>query len=810
MDEPIFQCQFCPLTFKARRTFYRHLQDAHPNPTTVGLPEAASVRPTNPERANSTNPERANPTNPQKASLTNPQKASLSNPQKASLTKPQKAQVKEPEAKTCKICAIEVETAELLKVHMKEHLEVQPQNFSCKDCNDKFVTKTDLTLHVKQCHSYTAAKCNKCQLKFETKQTLSEHVRNQHTPTICPKCKLHFPTRVEAKHHYYESHGKSLRDIGKSVKDKKSKMKREKNKQMSSIETKLKLKETVGDKNQEENPPKSIISRETDLGKNDLDRSQRMDISMEMMGADSGMEKLTMRDEKIENMIQSKILPDGNWPKVCLRRLDVFPGTLMPSTASVGQNQKNLSHSKDEQKPRERKRGSSSSDCGSESKQSRSERNFELPDIDDDDDDEQPDHDIRNNNLGSTSQQQSTPNLIEEFMRHDVCKSQTPQAVTDSSTPISRDNPGAIVSKSSSSESCTQVMKDAPFPRTQRINPDMAEACKPNAKSPVLRLAQHSSSLLIPDSRNIATSNVVVVGHEISSSQIFFNQISQCASEDLGSSLSSMDSCARSSSPLTPNNHERDLHEKLNDLPTGSEANGLMTVIESRSQMEVTTNDLRTECARHPPVSDSTPCMDNQNNSATANGVKKSNSLAEEKDDNQANNNQDSTTISLHSLSKNETSKSFSSNTSSRQSTTADRNSDTDAARSSRKTVRQNMFKFRTLANKLISHIGKLQLLLNNRYSADKMIMKQIYSNFDAVTAQWEKIETFIETISESEQESEYLDELMDEAEKLSDSVTKISRDVLAVPEDMAYAEKTCSELREMHVGFKEELNKNK
>ena len=114
------------------------------------------------------------------------------------------------------------------------------------------------------------------------------------------------------------------------------------------------------------------------------------------------------------------------------------------------------------------------------------------------------------------------------------------------------------------------------------------------------------------------------------------------------------------------------------------------------------------------------------------------------------------------------------------------------------------------MANKLISHIGKLQLLLNNRYSADKMIMKQIYSNFDAVTAQWEKIETFIETISESEQESEYLDELMDEAEKLSDSVTKISRDVLAVPEDMAYAEKTCSELREMHVGFKEELNKNK
>ena len=115
------------------------------------------------------------------------------------------------------------------------------------------------------------------------------------------------------------------------------------------------------------------------------------------------------------------------------------------------------------------------------------------------------------------------------------------------------------------------------------------------------------------------------------------------------------------------------------------------------------------------------------------------------------------------------------------------------------------MFKFRTLANKLISHIGKLQLLLDKKYSADNVLMKEIYSTFDALTAQWEKIETFIETLLESEQESEYLDELMDEAEKLRNSVTNISKDVLAVRGNITHVEKTFSEVREMQKGFKEE-----
>ena len=772
MDEPIFQCQFCPSAFKARRKFYRHLQDDHSNLTAASLPGAASVRPTN----------------------------------------PQKTQVKVMESKTCKICAIEVKTAKLLKVHMKEHLEEQDQNFSCKDCNDKFVSKPDLIHHMKQSHSYTAPKCNKCQVKFETKQMLSDHIRNHHTPTICPKCKQKYPTRVEAKHHYKESHGKSSQNIGTSVKDEKSKMKKEKMKKMSSNETKLKLKENVGKKNQVKNAPKLMVAKETDLGKNDLDKNQRKEILMDTIGAETGMEKLTMKDEKIEDMIRSKILSDGNWPKVCLRRLNIFPGTLMPSKASVRENQKHRSHSNNEQKPRESERGSSSSESGSESKHSRSECCYELPYIDCDkvseiDGDELPDHDIHNNNFGSSSQQQSTPNLVEEFMRHDVSENQTQQAMTKSSIPTSRDKPGEIVSNSSSTESYTQVIKD--ISRTQHVNPGMAKDCNLNAKSPVLHLAQLSSSFLIPDSRNISTSTVVAVS-EISSSQIFFNQISQSVSGDLGSSLSSMGSCAILSSQFPPNDCEKDLHDKSNKFSTGSYENGLMTnstqVANKRGlPMEVNTNNPRTECARPPPVSDSTPCMDNQNNNSTTKEVKKSTSLAEENDDDCANNNQELTTISPHCLSKNDTLKSLSSETSSRESTTADRNSDTDTARSSQKMMRQNMFKFRTLANKLISHIGKLQLLLDKKYSADNVLMKEIYSTFDALTAQWEKIETFIETLLESEQESEYLDELMDEAEKLRNSVTNISKDVLAVRGNITHVEKTFSEVREMQKGFKEE-----
>ena len=85
------------------------------------------------------------------------------------------------------------------------------------------------------------------------------------------------------------------------------------------------------------------------------------------------------------------------------------------------------------------------------------------------------------------------------------------------------------------------------------------------------------------------------------------------------------------------------------------------------------------------------------------------------------------------------------------------------------------------------SSITKLRCLLDSKYTATESGKNEIYKSFDLVTSNWDSMEQFIEKISG---DGEEVDHLMLEAEKLSDSVDALSKEVLKLPQDLRYNNK--------------------
>jgi hypothetical protein len=84
------------------------------------------------------------------------------------------------------------------------------------------------------------------------------------------------------------------------------------------------------------------------------------------------------------------------------------------------------------------------------------------------------------------------------------------------------------------------------------------------------------------------------------------------------------------------------------------------------------------------------------------------------------------------------------------------------------------------------SSITKLRCLLDNKYTAAESGKNDIYKSFDQVTSNWDDIEAFIEKVLQDE---EGVDHLILEAEKLSDSVNALSKEVLKLPQDLRYVD---------------------
>jgi len=64
------------------------------------------------------------------------------------------------------------------------------------------------------------------------------------------------------------------------------------------------------------------------------------------------------------------------------------------------------------------------------------------------------------------------------------------------------------------------------------------------------------------------------------------------------------------------------------------------------------------------------------------------------------------------------------------------------------------------------------------------VIEADIYKSFDNLTTDWQRLEEFIEKISEDD-DNEDVEHYIDEAQKLSDSVDRLSKEVLRLPEDL-------------------------
>jgi len=77
-------------------------------------------------------------------------------------------------------------------------------------------------------------------------------------------------------------------------------------------------------------------------------------------------------------------------------------------------------------------------------------------------------------------------------------------------------------------------------------------------------------------------------------------------------------------------------------------------------------------------------------------------------------------------------------------------------------------------------------LLERGSQSRSDSLKEEIYSKFDGVSLQWEKIENFVDNLSETVG----VEHLMDEAEKLSRMVNQVSSDVIGFQEEAATMKK--------------------
>ena len=72
-------------------------------------------------------------------------------------------------------------------------------------------------------------------------------------------------------------------------------------------------------------------------------------------------------------------------------------------------------------------------------------------------------------------------------------------------------------------------------------------------------------------------------------------------------------------------------------------------------------------------------------------------------------------------------------------------------------------------------------MLLDKKFFTDQA---EIYKAFDNLTGDWQSLEVFVEKISEGGNDED-VEHFMDEAQKLSDSVDSLSKEVLRLPEDL-------------------------
>ncbi|XP_055846092.1 zinc finger protein 37-like [Episyrphus balteatus] len=92
---------------------------------------------------------------------------------------------------------------------MRFHLNECP--FKCDICGKCYVTKSNLTDHIRSKHTKTTFDCDKCKRKFESQSGLREHkYTHDGYPYNCPLCSVGITSRFKMKQHLMRKHKGAL------------------------------------------------------------------------------------------------------------------------------------------------------------------------------------------------------------------------------------------------------------------------------------------------------------------------------------------------------------------------------------------------------------------------------------------------------------------------------------------------------------------------------------------------------------------------------------------------------------------------
>ncbi|CAL4096154.1 unnamed protein product, partial [Meganyctiphanes norvegica] len=104
----------------------------------------------------------------------------------------------------CNICEYGTNIKGSYETHMQIHKEGRKTLHECKDCNKKFMFKSDLTVHTYTHTGETGPTCNVCSKVFADKQTLKFHFMRhfeENKSIECPKCNSRFFKKKDLNMH---------------------------------------------------------------------------------------------------------------------------------------------------------------------------------------------------------------------------------------------------------------------------------------------------------------------------------------------------------------------------------------------------------------------------------------------------------------------------------------------------------------------------------------------------------------------------------------------------------------------------------
>ena len=101
---------------------------------------------------------------------------------------------------SCTKCEAVFQSQYYLRAHMRT---AHKTRFSCKHCNKRLKSQTDLEYHVTRVHLKVKRKCELCDFESYKEEVISRHVSQKHSPDkwICQICEKTFKAESQLLRH---------------------------------------------------------------------------------------------------------------------------------------------------------------------------------------------------------------------------------------------------------------------------------------------------------------------------------------------------------------------------------------------------------------------------------------------------------------------------------------------------------------------------------------------------------------------------------------------------------------------------------